>query len=171
MAAGIGQLSEDEARTVIEGIRWPGGPQCPHCGSRNGVRLAGSSTRAGVLKCRDCKRQFTVTVNTIMHRSKVPLATWLAGFELMSSRRGQVTARELQRELGLGRYETAWHMVNRIRHTIRLGGLAATVNGTSEGNGRERANKPPRSAGRSYRAHDGSNPQGRTYLTGESRCQ
>lgn len=171
MTGKIGQLSEEEARTVIEGIRWPSGPECPHCGSRNGVRLAGASTRSGVLKCRDCKRQFTVTVNTIMHRSKVPLATWLAGFELMSSRRGQVNPRQLQRELGLGRYATAWHMVNRIRHAIRMGSLVATVDGALEGNGREPSSRQSRPAGRSYRAHGGIDRKAKVHVTGEPRRQ
>ena len=115
------------------------------------MRLGGSSTRAGVFKCRDCKRQFTVTVNTIMHRSKVPLSTWLVAFELMMSRDGHVTPRQLQRELGLGRYENAWHMVNRIRYAIQMGGLASTVNGSSESHEREQSSRPPQAAARSNR--------------------
>jgi transposase-like protein len=67
------RLTENEARAMIENIRWPNGPECPHCVSNNAVRLEGDATRAGVLKCRDCGKQFTVTVNTIMHRSNIPL--------------------------------------------------------------------------------------------------
>jgi hypothetical protein len=30
----VGRLTEDEARAILEGIRWPNGPACPHCGLR-----------------------------------------------------------------------------------------------------------------------------------------
>jgi transposase-like protein len=35
------------------------------------------SHRDGLLRCKDCRRQFTVTVETIFHRSKVPLTKWM----------------------------------------------------------------------------------------------
>ena len=147
MVARLKQLSEEEARTLIEEIRWPDGPECPHCASRNGVRLEGRATRAGVFKCRDCGKQFTVTVKTIMHRSKVPLSKWIAAFEVMASRTGGVTARELQRQLGLGSYQTAWQMAHRIRHAMNVGGLRVEPESETAGNeGVE--GKPPRASPR-----------------------
>ena len=110
------RLTENEARAMIENIRWPNGPECPHCVSNNAVRLEGDAPRAGVLKCRDCGKQFTVTVNTIMHRSNIPLTKWLIAFHLMCSRKKGISALQLQRELGLGSYQTAWHMAHRIRY-------------------------------------------------------
>ena len=117
----LARLSEDEARAMIEGVRWPHGPECPHCASGNAVRLDGKATRAGVLKCRDCRKQFTVTVNTIMHRSKIPLSKWLIAFHLMCSSRKGISALQLQRELGLGSYQTAWYMEQRIRYAMTAG--------------------------------------------------
>ncbi|MDE0718137.1 MAG: IS1595 family transposase [Rhodospirillaceae bacterium] len=128
----LARLSEDEARAMIEGIRWPNGPECPHCASHNAVRLEGKTTRPGVLKCRDCGKQFTVTVNTIMHRSKVPLSKWLVAFHLMCSSKKGISALQLQRELGLGSYQTAWHMEHRIRYAMASGGLAAPLKGDVE---------------------------------------
>jgi transposase-like protein len=128
----LARLSDDEARTMIEGIRWPNGPECPHCASGNAVRLEGKSTRPGVLKCRDCGKQFTVTVNTIMHRSKIPLSKWLVGFHLMCSSKKGISALQLQRELGLGSYQTAWHMEHRIRYAMAAGGLAVPLKGDVE---------------------------------------
>lgn len=125
----LARLSEDEARTMIEGIRWPNGPECPHCSSNNAVRLEGKATRPGVLKCRDCGKQFTVTVNTIMHRSKIPLSKWLVSFHLMCSSKKGISALQLQRELGLGNYQTAWHMEHRIRYAMTASGLAAPLKG------------------------------------------
>lgn len=123
------RLDEYEARAMIESIKWPHGPECPHCASSNAVRLEGEATRPGTLKCRDCGKQFTVTVNTIMHRSKIPLSKWIVAFHLMCSSKKGISALQLQRELGLGSYQTAWHMAHRIRYAMNAGGLAAPLNG------------------------------------------
>lgn len=115
----LARLTEEEARELIEKIRWPDGPVCPHCEAfNNAVRLEGKATRPGVYKCRSCNKQFTVTVNTVMHRSKVPLVKWLMAFHLMCSSKKGMSALQLQRELGLGNYQTAWHLAHRIRYAM-----------------------------------------------------
>lgn len=128
----LARLDEDGARAMVESIRWPRGPECPHCASNNAVRLEGKATRAGVLKCRDCGKQFTVTVSTIMHRSKIPMTKWLVAFHLMCSSKKGISALQLQRELGLGSYQTAWHMAHRVRYAMNSGGLAAPLKGDVE---------------------------------------
>ncbi len=129
----LARMTEDESRTLIEQIRWPEGPICPHCGVLgNSVRLRGKATRPGVLKCRDCRKQYTVTVNTIMHRSKIPLSKWLMAFHLMCSSKKGISALQLQRELGLGAYQTAWHMAHRVRYAMTAGGLSAPLTGDVE---------------------------------------
>ena len=128
----LARLDEDEARAMIESIRWPRGPECAHCASSNTVRLEGNATRAGVLKCRECGKQFTVTVNTIMYRSKIPMTKWLVAFHLMCSSKKGISALQLQRELGLGSYQTAWHMAHRVRYAMNSGGLAAPLKGDVE---------------------------------------
>ena len=129
----LARMTEDEARTLIEQIRWPEAPICPHCGViGNSVRLEGASTRPGLFKCRDCRRQYTVTVNTIMHRSKIPLSKWLIAFHLMCSSKKGISALQLQRELGLGSYQTAWHMAHRVRYAMNAGGLTSPLSGDVE---------------------------------------
>lgn len=129
----IARMTEEEARTFLEQVRWPNGPVCPHCGVlNNAARLEGTKIRPGVYKCRDCRQQFTVTVNTIMHRSKISLDKWLLAFHLMCSSKKGISALQLQRELGLGSYQTAWHMEHRIRYAMNQGGLTATLQGDVE---------------------------------------
>lgn len=111
----IVDLNEDQARDYIESLRWPEGPCCIDCGSTNVCRLAGKTTRKGLLKCRDCKAQFTVTVGTIFEDSHIPLAKWVRAFHLMTTSKKGMSALQLQRNLGLGSYRTAWHMAHRIR--------------------------------------------------------
>jgi transposase-like protein len=112
-------MTEDEARAHIEKIRWPNGAFCPHCGSVDVYRMTGESIRAGLHACRDCRGHFTVTVGTVMEDSHLPLATWVRAFHLMASSKKGISALQLQRNLGLGSYRTAWHLAHRIREAMR----------------------------------------------------
>jgi transposase-like protein len=112
--------NENAAREHLEALHWPDGPICPHCGTvGNAVKLAGKSTRPGVYKCREpeCRKPFSVTVGTVMERSKIPLNTWLAAMALMTASKKGVSAHQLHRQLGL-RYESAWFLAHRLRHAM-----------------------------------------------------
>src|SRR5205823_4480740 len=109
------EFTEDEARAYIEKLRWPNGAACVHCGCDQVYRLGGASTRPGLWKCRACKGQFTVTVGTVLEDSHIPLPKWVKAFHLMASSKKGISALQLQRNLGLGSYKSAWHMAHRIR--------------------------------------------------------
>lgn len=129
----VSKFSEDEAREYLERLRWPHGPVCPHCGAvDNAAKLEGKATRPGVYKCRECRKQFTVTVNTIFHRSHIPLRTWLIAFAMMCASKKGISALQLQRELGLGSYQSAWHMAHRIRHAMARDPLKGMLAGRVE---------------------------------------
>lgn len=128
------RLTEDEARTILENIRWPDGPACPHCGSDNATRLEAKSQkfRDGLLQCNACRQQFTVTVGTVMHRSHITLRQWVQAFHSMCSHKKGVSALQLQRNLGLKSYKSAWHLAHRVRFAMRVMPLKAVLNGTVE---------------------------------------
>jgi transposase-like protein len=116
------QFHDDEAaRAVLEGIMWPDGPICPHCGT---VDHAYKTKRPGVYRCaeKECRKDFSVTKNTIMERSHIALHKWLLAFHLMASSKKGVSAHQLHRTLDIG-YEAAWFMAHRIREAMRDGGL------------------------------------------------
>ena len=78
----------DKAREHLEGLYWPTGPVCRHCGSADASRitkLAGKSTRPGVYWCNECNKPFSVTVGTVMEDSKIPLNKSVLAFHLMAS--------------------------------------------------------------------------------------
>jgi len=114
----IPNFTEDEARAYFEKIRWPKGPICPHCGSVAAYRLQGNATRPGLLKCRDCKGQFSVTLDTVMEDTHLALSLWAKAFHLMASSKKGMSALQLQRNLGIGSYRTAWHLAHRIRYAM-----------------------------------------------------
>jgi transposase-like protein len=127
---------ESAAYDYVEARLWPKGPVCPHCGNCDQGRirkLAGKSTRPGLRKCNECRKQLTVKVGTIFEDSHVPMTHWLQAIYLMCSSKKGISTRQLQRMLG-GSMKTAWFMGHRIRHAMApgadvgpLGGAGVTV--------------------------------------------
>ena len=110
--------NETAAREHLESLMWPEGPFCPHCGSLNATRLAGTHHRAGLVQCNDCRQQFTVTVGTVFERSKVPLNKWLLVNHLLVSSKKGMSAHQIARMIGVT-YKTAWFMCHRIREAMK----------------------------------------------------
>ena len=125
-------MTPDDAREFLETVRWPDGAVCPHCSSSNVVKMQGKAHRPGLYNCRECQKQFTVTVGTIFHGSRIPLQKWLVGFHMMCSSKKGVSALQLQRNLGLGSYKTAWHMAHRIRFAMESDPFDSLLSGTVE---------------------------------------
>ena len=114
--------NEREARLHFEGIRWPDGRVCPHCGTiGNSTLLKGKTTRAGLYKCKEkeCRKPFTATMGTIYERSHIPLHKWLMATHLMCASKKGISATQLHRMLGFGSYRTAWFMAHRIREAMK----------------------------------------------------
>jgi transposase-like protein len=110
------------ARKLIESVRWPEGPVCPYCGV---VNHAYPIKKAGWFRCaeKECRKDFTVTIGTVMERSHIPLHKWVLAFYLMNASKKGISAHQLHRTLGI-RYQSAWFMCHRIREAMRSGGLA-----------------------------------------------
>src|SRR5579885_809441 len=111
---------DDAARAHLERLLWPQGPVCPRCGVTDDriTKLQGKSTRPGVYKCKDCRKPFTVTVGTVMERSKVPLSQWVLAAHFMAASKKGMSALQLQRMMGCT-YETAWFLFHRLREAAR----------------------------------------------------
>jgi hypothetical protein len=75
--------------------------------------------RAGLYKCAECLQSFTVTVGTVCEDSHIPLNKWLIGFYMMCASKTQVSALQLQRQLEIGSYRSAWFMCHRIRFALQ----------------------------------------------------
>ena len=110
---------DDAAREHLESIHWPDGPICPHCGeAENVTRLHGDAHRPGVVQCNGCRQQFTVTVGTVLERSKIPLHKWVYAMHLLCSSKKGMSAHQLHRMLGIS-YKSAWFMAHRLREAMR----------------------------------------------------
>lgn len=105
---------EESCRTFFESILWPHGPVCPHCHGQNSWRVSGPSSRDGLLECASCRQQFTVTVGTPFHSTKLSLWTWVqAMYSLVNSSKGASSVYMAQ-WLGVSQ-KTAWRMLHILR--------------------------------------------------------
>ena len=124
--------SEQRALALIERRAWPDGPVCPHCGGSDRIyALSGRSTRPGLRKCGDCRRQFTVRVGTFFEGSHLPLHKWLLAIFMMCSSPAGVSARQLQNSLQVS-YKTAWLMCQRIRQAKEREPLASLLSASPD---------------------------------------
>lgn len=126
-------INDDAAREHLESIRWPNGATCPHCGGIDRQsKLKGKSHRAGLYFCGYCRQQYTVTVDTVFERSKVPLHKWVLATHLLCSSKKGMSAHQIHRTIEVT-YKTAWFMCHRIREAMaiktdeQLGGNSAPV--------------------------------------------
>lgn len=97
----------------LEKMRWPSGFVCEKCSvAEEPFRF---SARPRVLKCRSCHEDSSVTAGTIMHRSKTNILVWFWAAYLIATQTPGVSALELQKRLGIDRYETAFQILHKLR--------------------------------------------------------
>jgi len=109
-------MTERQTRRYFEKARWPNGPICPHCSNGKRVhKLRRSQHRPGLYKCALCRKQFTVTIGTVIQSSHIPLRKWLMAFSLMCPAKKGISTLQLQRNLDFRSYTTAWRMLKQIR--------------------------------------------------------
>lgn len=103
--------TEEACRAYVFASRWPEGFVCPGCGGRD----VGGETRRHLWICTACGRQTSVTAGTVVHGTRLPLRTWFWAAYLVSTFHPGISAKQLQRQLGIGCHETAWAMLHKLR--------------------------------------------------------
>lgn len=82
----------ETAEKFIAGIKWPEGPCCPKCGSIN----VGAIPSRRRFQCREkgCRRQFSLTTNTILEATHLRADQWvIAIWLIVNSKNGSARAR------------------------------------------------------------------------------
>ena len=105
--------NQEECINYLEKVRWKGKPECPYCKHNKASKGLG---RYWV--CLGCGNSYSVTVGTIFHDSKVELKKWFAAIFLILNAKKGISGLQLQRDLGIGSYQTAWRMLRLIRTTM-----------------------------------------------------
>lgn len=69
-------------------------------------------------ECKSCGFRTSLRSGTIMENSNLPFLVWYRAMFLMSTTKKGFSAKEIQRQLGLKRYEPVWAMVHKIRKAM-----------------------------------------------------
>ena len=106
----------DEAacRSYLAGCRWPEGYRCVRCRHPEAFELP----RRGLWQCKSCNHQTSVTAGTVLHRTRMPLRLWFWAAYLVTTHTPGLSALQLQRQLGIDSYETAWAMLHKLRRAM-----------------------------------------------------
>jgi transposase-like protein len=111
-------------------MRWPDGVvRCLLCGNDKITKVErkadSKNRRKWFYLCleKTCHNQFSPTSGTLFADSHLPLLTWFHAIGLMLNAKKGLSAAQLQRDLGIGGYKTAWYLCHRIREAMGIGDI------------------------------------------------
>jgi transposase-like protein len=123
--------TDEDCLQYIEQMRWPDGVvRCPVCGTDKPAKVErkskGKNKRGWFYLCTEktCHHQFSPTSGTIFHATHLPLIVWFHAVALMLNAKKGISAMQLQRDLQIGGYKTAWYLNHRIREAMLEGEIA-----------------------------------------------
>ena len=106
--------SDDACRKYLERLRWPNGMACLRCGSVDVTDLP----KRNLFQCSDCRYQFSVTTDTIMHDTHLPLTKWIIAIYLIIEGKKSISSRQLGRMINVSG-KAAWYLCHRIREALK----------------------------------------------------
>ena len=118
--------TEQDCIDYLASLRWPNGFECPQCGS---IRFWKKNKDR--FECCGCHKKTKVTTNTMFHKTTKPLLVWFHAIWWMVAQKNGVSAKGLQKILGLGSYQTAWTWLHKFRRLMVLSGRSK-LHGTVE---------------------------------------
>ncbi|MCK9338316.1 MAG: IS1595 family transposase [Arcobacteraceae bacterium] len=113
----LSMMSDEECHDMFAKIRWSdtdGIPTCPTCGSVDDYWFLPSTSR---YKCKSCKKQFSVTSDTIFADRKMSLKHYLVAIFLFANKVKGSSMVELARTLKVN-YKTMFLLSHKIRASI-----------------------------------------------------
>lgn len=108
--------TEESCRDFFESVIWKNGRICPRCGCGKSWPI--KSQRVGLYECGHCKHQFTVTVGTPFHGTKLPLWTWIKAIYFIANSSKGVSSVYLGHWVGVSQ-KTAWKIGHAIRKIMK----------------------------------------------------
>lgn len=105
--------TEESCAEYLYQVKWPEGYVCPKCGCREHYHIRYCNR----YQCKHCRHQTTLTANTVMHRTHLPLIKWFWAIYLVACDKRGISALTLAGKIEVC-YETAWYMLRRIRRAM-----------------------------------------------------
>ena len=108
--------TEESAIDFIIETKYKDGYVCPKCGCIHNIYR--SNVKSRNLYCNNCNSHFSALTGTIFENTHLDLRMWLYAINLVMVARKGISACQLQRELGMKSYVSAWRMLRIIRNTM-----------------------------------------------------
>ena len=108
--------TEKSAIDFIIETKYKDGYVCPKCGCIHNIYR--SNVKSRNLYCNNCNSHFSALAGTIFENTHLDLRMWLYAINLVMVARKGISACQLQRELGMKSYVSAWRMLRIIRNTM-----------------------------------------------------
>lgn len=122
--------NDDVCLDAIFELRYTKVPCCPQCSQQTTFKRV-KDRRSYVCSDKDCQYQLYPTAGTVFEKTRTSLTDWFYVIYLMTSTRNGVSAKEIQRQLGVT-YKCAWRMGHQVRKLMRDTGLSGLLSGTVE---------------------------------------
>ncbi len=90
---------------------------CPKCERERMFHRYHTAQQRQSWSCTGCGHKLHPTAGTVFHKSSTSLHLWFYAMYLMVSTRCGISAKQLERELGVT-YKTAWRIAHEIRHVL-----------------------------------------------------
>ncbi len=119
---------ENTCRNHFKQQRDSQGVVCKKCGCRDHYWKKDKWS----YECKSCRFRTSLRSGTIMQNSNLPFLVWYRAMFLMSTTKKGFSAKEMQRQLGLKRYEPVWAMVHKLRKAMGDRDASYTLEGMIE---------------------------------------
>ena len=103
---------ESICRQILRCIREQEGVICKKCGSIEHYWKKDKKS----FECKECNYRTSLKNGTIIEHSNLPLKYWLATIAFLNIIGGEISALQLQKEIGHKRYEPIWSMLKKIKN-------------------------------------------------------
>jgi hypothetical protein len=111
---GVHFTDEDSCRLHFKSERDKIGVICNRCGGLEHYWLKNKWS----YECKSCRSRQSLRSGTIMESSKLSFLIWYKTIFLLSITKKGFSSKEIQRQLGLKRYEPVWAMVHKLRKAM-----------------------------------------------------
>ncbi len=120
--------SEESCRMHFKQERDKIGVICNKCGCKEHYWIQSRWS----YECKHCRSRTSLRSGTIMQSSNLPFLVWYKTMFLLSATKKGFSSKEIQKQLGLNRYEPVWAMVHKLRKAMGNRDARYTLEGTIE---------------------------------------
>lgn len=120
--------SEEACRLHFKQERDEIGVVCSQCGCTEHYWIKSRWS----YECKSCRSRTSLRSGTIMQSSNLPFLVWYKTMFLLSTTKKGFSSKEIQKQLGLKRYEPVWAMVHKLRKAMGKRDARYTLEGMIE---------------------------------------